>query len=235
VSKETYQQKTNERRTSIDNWFQGLDSVKRDRPVSKETHQRKKNVDRPSWFQELDQCKPHRTFIFRFGIDHKGLVNHIRGPGNFRYQFFSIIVATIVATFRTGFFSDVSESFQIGFSSHPVHSNNIRSKTSRPVFFSGLKPRRPADRRVCASFRSISVVSGTEGNNFCRFHCTQPKIPLCRPKASKINVRWERPHMWCLRSSSPWNQLGPVYICTYMYNSRRPPYICVHILWTLEF
>ena len=149
-------------------------------------------------------------------------------------------MATIVATFRTGFFSDVSESFQIGFSSHPVHSNNIRSKTSRPVFFSGLKPRRPADRRVCASFRSISVVSGTEGNNFCRFYCTQPKIPLCRPKASKINVRWERPHMWCLRSSSPWNQhMYIVHICTYMTysNIAVDPRIYVYIyfgLWSFD-
>jgi hypothetical protein len=43
-----------------------------------------RNFVRDLWIKNLRVS--YRTFVFRFfGIDHKGLVNHIRGPGNFRY------------------------------------------------------------------------------------------------------------------------------------------------------
>ena len=67
--------------------------------------------------------------------------------------------------------------FRIGFSSNPVQSNKIRSEMPRPDLFSGLKPRRVQTRRVFASVRSICVVSGTGGNNFCRLTAPVPTSP----------------------------------------------------------
>ncbi len=45
-------------------------------------------------------------FFVGFGMDHKEIVNHIRGPGNFImiYTFFLFERVTIVATFGIGFF-----------------------------------------------------------------------------------------------------------------------------------
>jgi|LauGreSuBDMM15SN_2_FD.fasta_scaffold165742_1 hypothetical protein len=64
-------------------------------------------------FNNIEQSSI-RTFIFRFGIEHKGLVNHIRGPGNFLSYLFSshgnnrgdVSDWILLATFRTGFFSN---------------------------------------------------------------------------------------------------------------------------------
>jgi hypothetical protein len=78
--------------------------------------------------------------------------------------------STIVATFRIGFFSDVS----VGFSSNSVQSNKIRSETSR--LFSSLDKKRGGPRATAFLHRSALFVWVLEGK-FLAFYCTQSKSP----------------------------------------------------------
>ncbi len=74
-----------------------------------------------------------------------------------------------MATFRIGFLSDVSDPIFFQSSKNPIKS----APKSRAPISSGLKPLRFMNWNVCASFRSIWVVSGTGGNNILPFYCIQ--------------------------------------------------------------
>jgi hypothetical protein len=96
-------------------------------------------------------------------------------------------------------------------------SKNLRkdsfwNELRAPVFFSGLKPWRTT---VCASFRSICVVSKYWREQFLPFYCTQPnppgfqnkrtesKMDVCRSSVRFVSLHYFSGHFYRIEADIP--------------------------------